>query len=295
VHGFTNNLGGIIRFLLGKYVLLVVLSVFVQVGHSYGQARKPYVGRWETQLRSGQKEVLEFTADGRFFGEDYSFPYQGTYVEESPGILHIKFHGRNVFGMDGDGDLRLEYEREGSCLLITTEKNETKKYFPIPESERAPDADSESDEPKSPEQGGSSSQRTMPTDAFGRNLLLSVKSALDTHDWKTLTGMTVDGQVSYFGHNEASNDSIQSDLESDSRTYASVHSSYYPDTFIQIFNHGRTSDGNPIMIASMNFYTEARENGGKLHKAKTRFFVSYAVDSAGHTAIYYLASNVLKN
>jgi hypothetical protein len=281
---------------VGIYGLLVACGLLVAPIESVGQSGKPYVGRWERIMGSGNKETIEFTSDGKYFYDSYAATFHGTYVEESPGILFIKAEGEKLIWGEASGEIRAEYEMEGRLLIITTEDGTSNKYFPAPKNtERSSDdSDSDSNELKNRSPTESSAE-AMPSDTFGKNLLIAVKSALDTHDWKTLTGMTVDGQVSYFGNNEVSNDYIQRDLESDSRTYASVRSSYYPDTFIQIFNHGRTSDGNPIMIASMTFYTEARENNGRLHKARTRFIVGYAVNPAGHTAIYSLISNVLKN
>ena len=75
--------------------------------------------------------------------------------------------------------------------------------------------------------------------------------------------LTVDGEINYFGHQNATDDYIAGDMQSDSRRYEWVHSNYYPNTFRNIDGHGRLPDGTPVFFASMNFYTEAR--GKKRH------------------------------
>jgi hypothetical protein len=104
-----------------------------------------------------------------------------------------------------------------------------------------------------------------------------------------LTGMTVEGETNYFGHQNATDDYIAGDMQSDSRRYEWVHSNFYPNTFKNIDGHGRLPDGTPVFFASMNFYTEARERNGTMHKATRRLIVAYAVNASGHTAIYSIS------
>jgi S1-C subfamily serine protease len=60
------------------------------------------------------------------------------------------------------------------------------------------------------------------------NLVMTVNRALNNHDWRTLTGMTVSGLVNYFGHRHVTNAFIAQDMQNDSRNYTWVHSTVYP-------------------------------------------------------------------
>jgi Trypsin-like peptidase domain len=126
------------------------------------------------------------------------------------------------------------------------------------------------------------------------NLIASVNRALDSHDWRTLTGMTVDGLVNYFGHRHVRNAFIAQDMQNDSRNYAWVHSTLYPNTFThEVSDQYSSYWSGPMIYDSINMYTEAMERGGKLHRATTRLTVGYVIDSSGRPAIYSLTLKVL--
>ena len=134
----------------------------------------------------------------------------------------------------------------------------------------------------------------QPENAAQSNLVVAVNLAITNHDWKSLTNMTVSGLVNYFGHRHVTNTFIAQDMQNDSRNYAWVHSTVYPNTF----NH-EVSDqyssywSGPMIYDSINTYTEAMERNGKLHKATTRLTVGYVIDSSGHPSIYSLTLKVL--
>lgn len=126
------------------------------------------------------------------------------------------------------------------------------------------------------------------------NLVITVKQALENHDWRTLTKMTVDRLVNYFDHEHVTNAFIEQDMQNDSRTYAWVHSTAYPDTFSHEVSEQYSSYwSGPMLYDSINVYTEAQEKNGKLHKATTRLTVGYVLDSAGRPVIYSLTLKVL--
>jgi hypothetical protein len=175
-------------------------------------------------------------------------------------------------------------------LIETYENGNSFKYFPVSETEEESSIDSENrSKGANTPPIATPAPRATPGDEFGTRLVLAVRRALDSHDWKTLTGMTVDGNINYFGHQNATDDYIAGDMQSDSRRYEWVHSNYYPNTFRNIDGHGRLPDGTPVFFASMNFYTEARERNGTIHKATRRLIVAYAVNSLGNTAIYSIS------
>ena len=126
------------------------------------------------------------------------------------------------------------------------------------------------------------------------NVVAAVNRAIDTHDWRTLTGMTVDGLVNYFGHKHVTNAYIAQDMQNDSRTYVWIHSTLFPNTFTHEVSDQYSSHWNgPMNYDSMNIYSEAMEKNGKLHKATTRLTVGYVIDPSGHPAIYSLTLKVL--
>ena len=126
------------------------------------------------------------------------------------------------------------------------------------------------------------------------SLVTTVNQAIDSHDWRTLTGMTVDGLVNYFGHRHVTNAYIAQDMQNDSRTYQWVHSTIYPNTFSHEVSDQYSSNWSGAMLYdSINIYSEALERNGKLHKAMTRLTVGYVIDSSGHPAIYSLTLKVL--
>jgi hypothetical protein len=126
------------------------------------------------------------------------------------------------------------------------------------------------------------------------NLIANVNRALDSHDWRTLTGMTVSGLVNYFGHRHVTNAFIAQDMQNDSRNYAWVHSTLYPNTFThEVSDQYSSYWSGPMLYDSINIYSEAQERNGKLHKALTRLSVGYVIDSSGRPAIYSLTLKVL--
>src|ERR1700722_5083824 len=186
------------------------------------KADRPYVGRWEHRTEPGFLETAEFTADGRF-----SFLYfpnstmEGTYREIRPGILRLKLTNSDVLGNDlGSGEMTIQWEIDNGCLIETYENGNSFKYFPVLETEEESSIDSEKQS-----RGATTppiatpAPRATPGDEFGTRLILAVRSALDSHDWKALTGMTVEGETNYFGHQNATDDYIAGDMQSDSRRY----------------------------------------------------------------------------
>jgi Trypsin-like peptidase domain len=126
------------------------------------------------------------------------------------------------------------------------------------------------------------------------NLVMRVNRAIDNHDWRTLTEMTVSGLVNYFGHRHVTNTFIAQDMVNDSRNYTWVHSTLYPSTFThEVSDQYSSYWSGPMLYDSINLYTEAMEKNGKLHKANTRLTIGYVIDSSGRTAIYSLTLKVL--
>jgi Trypsin-like peptidase domain len=136
--------------------------------------------------------------------------------------------------------------------------------------------------------------RPEPQNTAQANFVTMVNQALDNHDWRTLTAMTVNGLVNYFGHKHVTNAFIAQDMQNDSRNYSWVHSTVYPNTFTHEVSDQYSSYWNgPMIYDSINMYSEAMERNGKLHKATTRLTVGYVVDSSGRPAIYSLTLKVL--
>jgi hypothetical protein len=141
----------------------------------------------------------------------------------------------------------------------------------------------------------STSVQTSGADGTGQtNLVMVVNQALESHDWQTLTKMTVDRLVNYFDHKHATNAFIAQDMQSDSRTYAWVKSIPNANTFThEVSDQYSSYWSGPMLYDSITVYSEAQEKNGKLHKATTRLTVGYVLDSAGHPAIYSLTLKIL--
>jgi hypothetical protein len=125
------------------------------------------------------------------------------------------------------------------------------------------------------------------------SFIIALSRALDNHDWQTITNYTMSGSVNYFGHLRVSNAFIRQDMQGDARTYASDRSAVYPETFTHEVSQEYSShwDG-PMVYDSITVYTEALENNGRLHRAKTRLTVGYTVQDQ-HISIYALVLKVL--
>jgi hypothetical protein len=120
------------------------------------------------------------------------------------------------------------------------------------------------------------------SNAVHESVVFAVKQAIDNHDWRTLTQITVDGLVNYFGHRHVTNAYIAQDMQNDARTYEWQHSTAYPNTFTHEVSDQYSSHwSGPMLYDSINGYNKAQERNGKLHKAMTRLTVGYVLDSAG--------------
>jgi hypothetical protein len=125
------------------------------------------------------------------------------------------------------------------------------------------------------------------------SFIVALSRAFDNHDWQTITNYTMSGSVNYFGHLRVSNAFIRRDMQGDAQTYTSDRSIVYPETFTHEVSDEYSSrwDG-PMIYDSITVYTEALENNGHLHKAKTRLTVGYTVQDQ-HISIYALVLKVL--
>jgi hypothetical protein len=125
------------------------------------------------------------------------------------------------------------------------------------------------------------------------SFIIALSRAFDNHDWQTITNYTMSGSVNYFGHLKVSNAFIRQDMQGDARTYASDRSTVYPETFTHEVSDEYSShwDG-PMIYDSITVYTEALENNGRLHRAKTRLTVGYTVQDQ-HISVYALVFKVL--
>jgi hypothetical protein len=125
------------------------------------------------------------------------------------------------------------------------------------------------------------------------SFIAALSRAFDNHNWQTITSYTISGSVNYFGHLRASNAFIRQDMQGDARTYRWERSTVYPDTFTHEVSEEYSSrwDG-PMVYDSITVYTEALENNGHLHKAKTRLTVGYTFQDQ-HISIYALVLKML--
>lgn len=279
---------------------LAFLAVLVQAVEPGAQVNKPYVGRWEHILASGQREDVEFTSDGRYSDVSYLAKLYGTYVEESPGILLLKYEGKTLLGVDISNTSRVKYELRGRVLMMTKEGETTNPYLPVPQS-----SDETAERPATRDFGNQPDRPTTPSEtpphpnsgpaeSSQMRLILMVNRALDDHDWRTLTRFTVDGLVDYFGHKRVTNAYIARDLQGDAVKYEWVHSTVYPDSFTHEVSDQHSSHwSGPMLYDSINMYSDALEKNGKSHKAMIRLTVGYVLDSAGQPAIYSLSLTVL--
>ena len=281
-------------------IVLASLAVLVQAVESGAQVNKPYVGRWEHILESGQREDVEFTSDGHYSDVSYLAKLYGTYVEESPGILLLKYEGKTLSGVDISDISRVKYELRGRFLMMTKEGETPNQYFPAPQSndetaERSATRDfgGQFDRPTTPPETTPRSN-SGPAESSQMRIILTVNQALDNHDWRTLTRFTVDGLVDYFGHKRVTNAYIARDMQGDAATYEWVRSTVYPGSFTHEVSDQHPSPGRgPMLYDSINMYSDALEKNGKSHKAMIRLTVGYVLDSAGQPAIYLLSLKVL--
>ncbi len=135
--------------------------------------------------------------------------------------------------------------------------------------------------------------RSVPASNSAASFVIALNQAMTDHDWQTITRYTVSGSVNFFGHLRVSNAYIRQDMQGDARTYASDRSTVYPETFTHEVSDEYSShwDG-PMVYDSITVYTEALENNGRLHRAKTRLTVGYTVQDQ-HISIYALVLKVL--
>jgi hypothetical protein len=127
------------------------------------------------------------------------------------------------------------------------------------------------------------------------NFVTRINRALDNHDWRTLTEMTVSGLVNYFGHRHVTNTFIAQDMANDSRNYLWVHSTPYPNTFThEVSDQYSSYWSGPMLYDSINVYSLAQEKNGRLHEALTRLTVGYVIGPSGKPAIYSLTLKVLE-
>jgi hypothetical protein len=135
-----------------------------------------------------------------------------------------------------------------------------------------------------------------PTSNPNRNpasFIVALSRALDNHDWQTITNYTMSGSVNFFGHLRASNAFIRQDMQGDARTYTSDRSIVYPETFThEVSDEYSPRWDGPMIYDSITVYTEALENNGHLHKARTRLTVGYTVQDQ-HISVYALVLKVL--
>jgi hypothetical protein len=125
------------------------------------------------------------------------------------------------------------------------------------------------------------------------SFIVALSRALDTHDWQTITNYTISGSVNYFGHLRVSNSFIRQDMQGDARTYASDRSIVYPETFThEVSDEYSPRWDGPMIYDSITVYTEALENNGRLHKARTRLTVGYTVQDQ-HISVYALVLKVM--
>jgi hypothetical protein len=125
------------------------------------------------------------------------------------------------------------------------------------------------------------------------SFIVALSQAFDNHDWQTITNYTMSGSVNYFGHLRASNAFIRQDMQGDARTYTSDHSTVYPETFThQVSDEYSSRWDGPMIYDSIEMYSEALENNGHLHRARTRLTVGYTAQDQ-HISIYALVLKVL--
>ena len=96
-------------------------------------------------------------------------------------------------------------------------------------------------------------------------LILRILKAVETHDYHTLLGYTLDKEIDYFGHKKSSSAYIQQDMTQDARSYKWCR--FGPDlaTF-------QTSLGHD----SIEYDSDALDVRGKEHKARCRLDIYYA-------------------
>ena len=129
------------------------------------------------------------------------------------------------------------------------------------------------------------------SDAAG--FVSTLLSAYNHHDFRALAPYLVSGRVNYFGHRDTSDAFIRNDMANDARTYASVNTSFQPETFKhEVSNEYSSHWEGPMVYDSITAYTEAREFNGKVHSATTRFTVGYTSVN-GVTKIYAMVDKVL--
>jgi hypothetical protein len=124
------------------------------------------------------------------------------------------------------------------------------------------------------------------TGASKARFILTLNSALDNHDWQTLTRYTLNGMTNYFGHNRATNAFIRRDMEGDARNYRVCSSR--PE--LSTFRSWTTNDG--LTHDEIELYTEALEVSGKQHHAHCLLEVIYEPEKS--YAIYSLELRVIR-
>jgi len=280
--------------------MLGFVAALVQAVASGAQVSKPYVGRWEHILESGQREYVEFTSDGGYSDVSYMAKLYGTYVEESPGVLLLRYEGKTLLGSDMSNTSRVTYELRGRLLIVTKEGETANQYFPASQaSDETAEGPATRDSGKQPDRPTTPSETlpypdSGPAESSRMRIIMTVNQACDNHDWRTLTRFTVDGLVDYFGHKHVTNAYIARDMQQDAAKYEWVHSTVYPDSFTHKVSDERSSHwSGPMLYDSINMYSEALEKSGKSHKARIRLTVGYVLDSAGEPAIYSLSLKVL--
>jgi TIR domain len=95
-------------------------------------------------------------------------------------------------------------------------------------------------------------------------MILGILRAIETHDWRAFLAYTMDQQIDYFGHKNASNAFIQQDIERDAKSYKWFR-------FVPDLSTFQTSPGHD----SIEYQSDALDLRGQEHKARCRLDIYY--------------------
>ncbi len=199
--------------------------------------------------------------------------------ESIPGVT-IKEDRSNSIGMpiwedsqtgcaiEWTGDFRFTVTRNGQSILtahLTSDADATR--FVLVPVVRLP-LQAKAQETVNDKRDREPTPAATPVMSSADQILATLSDAFDHYDWPTVLQYTADGQISYYGHYNVSNEFIKRDIINDSHTYRSSHTTIDWSTL-------RTLTVGRLTYASVTEWTAVYERSGRYHHAHAVWTVGF--------------------
>jgi hypothetical protein len=157
------------------------------------------------------------------------------------------------------------------AVPVTLPKQANTVFVPAPTPTPARNAEEErtsSDVNTNHDRNAQPTPQLKATGLSASQLLENLTQAFDHYDWETVTSYIADGQVSYYGHYNVTNEFVRRDIMNDSQTYRSSHTTIDWSTL-------RTRTVGGLTYASVQEWTSVYERSGRYHHAHAVWTVGF--------------------